>query len=231
MPMADCFGGIGMMSKALSQLEEHPMPVHMKGLAQTSFETMAPEMGGFNRVALTNFWLFSPLLERMMTQTPSINALMRTTTALTIVNAGVKDNVLPGSASATVNFRLLPGDTLADVQAHMRKVIANDAIRISDATTYNAEASRVASVDGAAYGTINRTVREVLPDAIVAPGLMIAATDSRHFGAVSDNIFKFSPVRAGPDDLPRFHGTNERMSVKNYTDMIRFYHQLARNSL
>lgn len=222
---------IGMMSKALSQLEEHPMPVHMKGLAQTSFETMAPEMGGFNRVALTNFWLFSPLLERMMTQTPSINALMRTTTALTIVNAGVKDNVLPGSASATVNFRLLPGDTLADVQAHMRKVIANDAIRISDATTYNAEASRVASVDGAAYGTINRTVREVLPDAIVAPGLMIAATDSRHFGGVSDNIFKFSPVHAGPDDLPRFHGTNERMSVKNYTDMIRFYHQLARNSL
>jgi carboxypeptidase PM20D1 len=222
---------IGMMSKALSQLEEHQMPVRMKGLPQTSFEILAPEMSGFNRVALSNFWLFSPVLERMMVQTPSVNALLRTTTALTIVNAGVKDNVLPGGASATVNFRLLPGDTLADVQAHMRKVIGNDAIRISDATTYNAEASRVASVDGAAYGIVNRTVREVLPDAVVAPGLMVAATDSRHFGEVSDNILKFSPVRARPEDLPRFHGTNERMSVKNYADMIRFYHQLARNSL
>jgi carboxypeptidase PM20D1 len=60
---------------------------------------------------------------------------------------------------------------------------------------------------------------------------MVAATDSRHFGEVSDNILKFSPVRARPEDLPRFHGTNERMSVKNYADMIRFYHQLARNSL
>jgi len=129
-----------------------------------------------------------------------------------------------------VNFRLLPGDTLTDVKDHMRKVIGNDAIRISDATTYNAEASHVASVDGAAYGIVNRTVREVFPDAVVAPGLMVAATDSRHFEAVSDNILKFGPVRATSEDLPRFHGTNERMSVKNYGDMIRFYHQLARNS-
>ncbi|MGO4378837.1 M20 family peptidase [Pseudoduganella sp. RAF19] len=221
---------IGMMSKALADLEANQMPVHMKGLPQTSFEILAPEMSGFNRVALSNFWLFSPVLERVMVKTPSVNALMRTTTALTMVNAGVKDNVLPGSASATVNFRLLPGDTLTDVKDHMRKVIGNDAIRISDATTYNAEASHVASVDGVAYGIVNRTVREVFPDAVVAPGLMVAATDSRHFEAVSDNILKFGPVRATSEDLPRFHGTNERMSVKNYGDMIRFYHQLARNS-
>lgn len=221
---------IGMMSKALANLEAKQMPVHLQGLPQTSFEILAPEMKGFNRVALSNFWLFSPLLERMLVQTPSVNALMRTTTALTVVNAGVKDNVLPGSASAIVNFRLLPGDTLADVKDHMRKAIGNDAVRISDATTYNAEATRVAPVDGVAYGIVNRTVREILPDAVVAPSLMIAATDSRHFDALSDNILKFSPVRAKPEDLPRFHGSNERMSVKNYADMIRFYHQLAKNS-
>jgi carboxypeptidase PM20D1 len=73
-------------------------------------------------------------------------------------------------------------------------------------------------------------VREVFPGTLVAPGLMIGATDSRHFQAVSDHIYRFSPVRAKPEDLSRFHGTNERMSVANYGELIRFYHQLLRNS-
>jgi len=221
---------IGMMSKALAQLESNQMPVRMAGLPQQSFETLAPEMGGLNRVVLSNFWLFSPLLERTLVKSPGINALMRTTTALTIVNAGVKDNVLPGTASATVNFRLLPGDTLAGVQQHMQSVIGNDRIRISPDGSSNSEASRVARQDGAGYATVNRTVREVFPDAVVAPGLMIGATDSRYFDQMSDSVLKFGPVRAGPEDLPRFHGTNERMSVKGYADMIRFYHQLLKNS-
>jgi len=221
---------IGMMSKALVALETQQMPVRLAGLPQQSFETLAPEMGGVNRVVLSNFWLFSPLLERMLVKTPSVNALTRTTTALTVVNAGMKDNVLPGTASATVNFRLLPGDTLAQVKEHVRSAIGNDAIRISDAVSSNTEASRVARQDGTGYAAVNRTIREVFADVVVAPGLMVGATDSRYFDKMSDSVLKFGPVRATPEDLPRFHGTNERMSVKGYADMIRFYHQLLKNS-
>ncbi len=221
---------IGMMSKALVALESNQMPVRMAGLPRQSFETMAPEMKGINHVALSNFWLFRPMLERMLAKGPSTNALIRTTTALTIVNAGVKDNVLPGTASATVNFRLLPGDTLADVEQHMHKVIGNEKIRIRPDGDFNTEASRVARQDGAPYAAVNRTIRQVFPDVIVAPGLMIGATDSRYFDGMSDSVLKFGPVRAKPEDLPRFHGTNERMSVKGYADMIRFYHQLLKNS-
>ncbi|WP_426340242.1 M20 family peptidase [Pseudoduganella sp. S-14] len=221
---------IGMMSKALVALEANPMPVRMAGLPQQSFEAMAPEMSGMNRVALSNFWLFKPMLERMLAKTPSTNALIRTTTALTIVNAGVKDNVLPGTASATVNFRLLPGDTLAAVEQHMRKAIGNDRIRITPEGDFNTEASRVARQDGAPFAAVNRTIRQVFPDVVVTPGLMIGATDSRYFDGMSDSVLKFGPVRAHPEDLPRFHGTNERMSVKGYADMIRFYHQLLKNS-
>ncbi len=221
---------IGMMSKALVALEANPMPVRMAGLPQQSFEMMAPEMSGMNRVALSNFWLFKPMLERMLAKAPSTNALIRTTTALTIVNAGVKDNVLPGTASATVNFRLLPGDTLAGVEQHMHQVIGNDKVRITPDGDFNTEASRVARQDGAAFTAVNRTIRQVFPDVVVAPGLMIGATDSRYFDGMSDSVLKFGPVRAQPEDLPRFHGTNERMSVKGYADMIRFYHQLLKNS-
>ena len=82
----------------------------------------------------------------------------------------------------------------------------------------------------ASFRTLNRTIREIFPDVIVAPGLMVAATDSRHYAGITDNIFRFSPVRANSDDLKRFHGTNERLSIEGYADMIRFYRRLLENS-
>jgi carboxypeptidase PM20D1 len=88
------------------------------------------------------------------------------------------------------------------------------------------EPSKVAPTSSTQYRLLQTTIREVFPTAMVAPGLMIGATDSRHLGEVSDHIFKFSPVIAKPVDLPRFHGTNERLGVGNYADAIRFYHRL-----
>ena len=82
----------------------------------------------------------------------------------------------------------------------------------------------------AAAQRLSRTIREIFPDAIVVPGLMVAATDSRNYLDVTDNIFRFSPVRATAEDLTRFHGTNERISVENYADMIRFYRRLVQNT-
>ena len=155
--------------------------------------------------------------------------MLRTTTALTIVNAGNADNVLPGRANATVNFRLLPGDTSDAVIAHVTDTIANPAITLEKAPGFS-EASKVAATDSAGYQLINRTLRQLHPDVIVAPGLMVAATDSRYFDGVADNIYKFSPVRAKPEDLKRFHGTNERISIANHVELIQFWHQFIGNS-
>ncbi len=220
---------VGMMSTALARLEDRQLPANIRGVALDMFETIAPEMSGLNRVLLSNLWLFKPLVQRELAKSGSTNAMLRTTTALTMVHAGNKDNVLPGKIDATVNFRLLPGDTQASVLEHVRQTVANEAIKLS---TYsgNADPSRVSPVSGKPYQLLNRSIRETFPGTLVAPGLMLGATDSRHFEAISDNIFKFSPVRATAEDLPRFHGTNERISVKNYAEMIRFYHQLLINS-
>ena len=84
----------------------------------------------------------------------------------------------------------------------------------------------MAPTDSAQYRLLDKTIHEVFPGVLVAPGLMIAATDSVHYGEISDHIFKFSPVRANAEDLKRFHGTNERLSVANYAEAIRFYHRL-----
>jgi len=155
--------------------------------------------------------------------------MLRTTTALTIMNAGNADNVLPGRATAAVNFRLLPGDSSDTVAEHVTKVVGNPGVSVAKAAGFS-EASRVAASDAPGFRLVTRTLRELHPDVVVAPGLMLGATDSRHFEGVADNIYKFSPVRAGPDDLKRFHGTNERISSANYAEMIQFYHQLLRNA-
>ena len=121
---------IGMMSAALARLEDHRLPMQIRGTVSEMFDTLAPEMSGFNRVVLSNLWLFKPLLLREFEKTGPTEAMVRTTTALTIFNAGDKDNVLPGNAAATVNFRLIPGDTQASVIDHVRATVGNERIAV-----------------------------------------------------------------------------------------------------
>jgi carboxypeptidase PM20D1 len=193
------------------------------------FDTLAPEMSGFNRVVLSNLWLFKPLLLREFEKNGPTEATVRTTTALTIFSAGDKDNVLPGNAEASVNFRLIPGDTQASVSEHVRSTIRNERISIKPFSG-NTDPPPVTDTTSPSFQMLNRTIREVFPDVIVAPGLMVGATDSRHYVGLTDRIFRFSPVRANSDDLKRFHGTNERLSIEGYADMIRFYRRLIENA-
>jgi carboxypeptidase PM20D1 len=229
MPPPKGTSAIAMMSAALNRIDDDQFPAALKGVAREMFDTVAPEMSGFNRIALSNLWLFGPVVQKQLEAGASTNAMLRTTTALTIVNAGNKENVLPGRAEATVNFRLLPGDNLTGVLAHVKQAVAND--RFEFVTLPGAtDPSKVAPTDSASYRLIERSVRELFPGTVVAPGLMIGGTDSQHFGNVSDHIYKFSPVRARPEDLPRFHGTNERISTANLAELIRFYHRLVQQA-
>jgi carboxypeptidase PM20D1 len=219
---------IGAMSAALTDLERKQMPAELTGVARDMFDIIAPEMPGMNRVVLSNLWLFAPVVKQQLEQSAGTNAMLRTTTALTVIHAGNKDNVLPGRADAVVNFRVRPGDTVAGVMDHVKQTVNNEEVH-AELDAGSSEPSPVSPVDSAQYALINRTIREVFSDAVVAPGIVIGATDARHYREVSDHVYRFSPVRAGKDDLPRFHGTNERIGVDNYLEAVRFYVQLARN--
>jgi carboxypeptidase PM20D1 len=216
---------IGALAAALAKLERSPMPAAIRGVPAQMLETLAPEMSGLKRVALSNLWLFGPLVTAGLEGSPATNAMLRTTTALTVVRGGNKENVLPGEAVALVNFRLLPGDRIERIVDHARRTIHDDRIRIEVAPG-SSEASAVAATDSASFRLLDRTVRELFPGVVVAPGLMIGGSDSRHMAAIADNVYKFSPVRARREDLPRFHGTDERISIANYAELIRFYHRL-----
>lgn len=229
MPPAAGSSAIGRLSAALVRLDQNPMPGGIQGAAAEMFEAVAPEMPFDQRLALSNLWLTRPLVEHMLARGRATNAMLRTTTAMTIVNAGNKQNVLPGRAEAVVNFRILPGDTPASVQAHVERVIADERIDVQSSGVAF-EPSKLSSAQAAPFKLIERVAREVFPDALVAPGLMLAASDARHFDAITEHSYRFMPIRFRSEDLPRVHGTDERIGVEQLADMVRFYHRLLSQS-
>ncbi|MGD9838525.1 MAG: M20 family peptidase [Afipia sp.] len=220
---------IGKLSAALARLEKRPFPASVSGVMRETLQTVAPEMDFSSRLVLSNLWLFEPLVRAQLLKTAQTAATIRTTTALTIFNAGNKENVLPGRAEAIVNFRLLPGETEDSVIARVKSIIGDDRVKVTPLPG-NTNPPPMTSTAAPDYQMVNRTIREIFPDVLVAPGLMVAATDSRNYLDVTGSIFRFSPVRATAEDLKRFHGTNERLSVANYADMIRFYRRLMQNA-
>jgi carboxypeptidase PM20D1 len=229
MPPGAGASAIGMLSAALARLDQHPMPGGIQGAAAEMFAAVAPELPFGQRVAMSNLWLLRPVVEQMLGKGAATNAMMRTTTAMTILKAGIKDNVLPGQAEAVVNFRILPGDTAASVAEHVVRVIDDPRIAVQPLGV-GFEPSRLSSPASSPFRVIERTVREVFPDCIVAPSLMLAASDARHFDDIAAQSFRFMPIRFKPEDLARPHGTNERIPVAQLADMVRFYHRLLQSS-
>jgi len=229
MPPSD--SAIGILSRAIVRLEARPMPVRFDHLAEQRLMTLAPELSFPRRLVLANLWLFRPLVVRALASTPATSAMLRTTTAVTMLSAGVKENVLPSRASALVNFRILPGDTIAGVLGHVRRAISDPRVEIALAGEHSAEPSPISSTQTPGFEAIARAVREVSPEAVVAPGLVLGATDARHYQALSDCVYRFLPVRLGPDDVARVHGSNERIAIEDYRRAVRIYIQLLRRAV
>lgn len=226
MPPAET--AIGVLSKAIVNLQETPFPATIDGATGIFFDHIAPEMSWPFKALISNRWLTEGLLIHQLSKEPSSNAIVRTTTAPTIISGGVKDNVLPSEASAKVNFRIRPGETQATVADHVRKIIADPRIEVS--INMGNEPSAISGTESFGFQVIQKSIQEVFPGVIVAPSLVIGGTDSRHYQELSDNIYRFMPVMIHKEDLTRIHGKNERVSVENYHQSIRFFRQLILNS-
>jgi carboxypeptidase PM20D1 len=203
------------------------MPARLDGPTRHMFDQVGPELPTLQRALFANLWLTRPVLIRKLQQTPATNAMIRTTTAPTIFQAGTKDNVLPSHARAAINFRILPGDSIRTVIEHVTRVVDDDRIDIKVGGRFSAELSPVSRIDSDAFGTLERTVRSIVPNAVVAPYLVVVVTDARHYGDLSENIFRFLPLQLNSDDLKRMHGVDERVGIRDYERAIRMYRQLV----
>jgi len=222
---------VGRLARAVTRLQEQPLPAKLTQPVRDMLEALGPHMPWSKRLALSNLWLFEPLLVSQMAGSRSTQAHVRTTTAPTMLTAGVKENVLPQSASAIVNFRILPGQTRQQVIRQVENVIADDAVQVEENGSISSEPSAVSGKKSNAFKTLVRSIRQVNPDVLVSPVLLFGATDSRHFGGLSENIYRFTPIRITGKDFKRIHGTNERIAVSDYKNAIRFYYQLITNTV
>lgn len=215
---------IDILTQAITRLRENPFDADFSPSTQDFIEYIGPEQPFLQRIVFANQWLFKSVIVGIYEQSPGGNAMVRTTTAPTVIHAGVKDNVIPTLAKATVNFRLLPGDTQQSVVERVTAVIADHRVNVTKLSFGN-DPSAVTPVDGYGFKTVETAIRKTFDQTIVAPFLMIGATDSRHFGEVSDQIIKFSPM----NDPIGFHGIDERISIKGYQDGIWFFEQLIKS--
>lgn len=220
---------IDVMAKAIAALKQNPLPAKITKPLEGFMEYLGPEMPLKNKIVFANKSLLEPLILKIYESSASSNALIRTTTSPTIFNSGVKDNIIPLTASATVNFRVLPETKIDDVIAHVKSTINDDRIMITKGA-FSSEASKLSSTDSASFKLLNSTILQIFPDVLVSPNLVAGATDSRHFNDISDNIYRFSPIHLNKFSIKSFHGLNERVAVSDFYDSIEFYVQLIKNS-
>jgi carboxypeptidase PM20D1 len=215
---------VSLVAEAVDRI--HSMPIERGlagGPALGMMRALAPELSLTNRMAVSNEWLFAPLLRQRLSGNPAAQALLGTTIAPTVISGGSRENVLPAEATALINFRIHPRDDAADLLRRARQAVADmEGVRV-EWRGQPRDASPISSATSSSYALIAALARDMLPDAPVAPGLVLAGTDSRHYADVAENVYRFQPLLFTTEDLERPHGVNERLSLENLERMIRFY--------
>lgn len=221
---------IGLLCNAINRLQTKQFPAKIDGAAKGLFSYAGPEMNLLYKSLFANLWLTKRLVKNQLLNDPTAASLVRTTTAPTIFNSGLKENVMPSEATAKINFRIIPGESIESVLKRVKKIINQPLIKVSLLEDFSSNPSKISSTESFGYRVLQRTVQQIFPEVIISPGLVIAATDARHYEEVSDNIYRFTPIVIDRSDLKGIHGNNEHISVDNFENALRFYKQLLINS-
>ncbi|MBV1905436.1 MAG: M20/M25/M40 family metallo-hydrolase [Pseudomonadales bacterium] len=216
------------LSQAVVSVSENKFPLDTS-VFETMMEPVAQEMPFYKKAVLANIGMLAPMISGLVEQQPQFNALVRTTTAPTMLLGSPKENVLPIYAKAIINHRILPGETVASTKEFVVKAIANEQVSVAIINQSN-DPSPVSSVISKAYQAIEKTIQETVEQEIlVVPGILPAATDSKYYAEISDDTYRFVFAEINMSEN-RFHGTNERIGVESYMAAVRFYVRLVENS-
>ncbi|PXX62177.1 carboxypeptidase PM20D1 [Nocardia tenerifensis] len=215
---------VGRIARAVTRIQDHPMPLRMTAVTADMLARLRPAMPASRRRLLGFAGVAAPLITRVMAMRPQTEAMVRTTTAPTVIRGGVKANVLPQHAEASINFRILPGDSVASVLAHCRKVVRDSGVHIE--AEGMASEPTVHTAPGPAFELVADIARAIVPGTVVTTGIVPGATDSRHYHDLAGTRCNFAPIVLGERDLASIHGTDERLSRVNYARLIEFNRRL-----
>lgn len=218
---------VGVLSAACCRVENKPFKSHLTKPVAAMFDTLGRHSSFVYRMIFSNLWLFKPVLDMICKKSGGeLNALMRTTVAFTQMSGSKAENVIPPEATMVSNMRLNPMDTMDSAVEYIKNTVNNENIEISVIDGMNP--SRVSELDCEAYNKVATAVASTWKGCIVSPYLMVQCSDSRHYGRISDKVYRFSAMDLTSEERATIHGNNERIRIEAVNKTVEFYIRLIK---
>lgn len=217
---------LGALADVIKDIEVHQFKAKMPAFVYELFTKIGKNVSYPARIVTCNLWLLKPLITAVMKKIPPAASLIHTTTAVTMAEGSPAANVLPQKASVTVNFRMMPGVTIKNVEEHIRKCVRNKDIEVE--YLKGKEASKVSPTDSRSFKILEEICTHTDRDLLVAPYLVMGGTDAYHYEEVCDNIYRFAPFVMDAKLLLTTHGTDERIPIACMADALKFFKRYIR---
>ncbi len=218
---------VGILARACCRVENNPFKYHITEPVEYMFDTLGRHSTFLYRVIFANLWCFAPLLNMLAKKSGGeMNALLRTTVAFTQMSGSSASNVIPQSAYMVSNMRLNPEDSIDSAIEYIQKTVGDENVVLSQVN--GMEPSRISTLECEGWRKLSRAVSDTWRDAVVSPYLMVQCSDSRHYGVISDRVYRFSAMDLTSEERATIHGVNERIRLETACRAVEFYIRLIR---
>ena len=220
--------GLGRLAAAVTRIEAKPFPVTLTKPVAEMFDTLGRRSSFVYKLIFANLWCFLPVLDAMCKKSGGeLNAMMRTTCAFTMAEGSKASNVLPPRARMVANLRIISGSTCDSTLARLKTLVADDGI--STSIMHGTDPCKISRTEGYGWEKLTRAIAETWPSAEVSPYLMFAASDSRHYSAISENVYRFSTMELTKEERAGIHGHDEHIPLPKIVKTVQFYVRLMRS--
>ena len=215
------------LAKACRKVVDNPFQMHLTKPVAEMFDTLGRHSSFLYKLIFSNLWCFKPVLNLICKSSGGeMNALVRTTTAFTQMEGSTARNVIPAKASMVSNMRLNPADSVASALAYLKQTVADESVELEVLESF--EPSRISETDCDGYRKVASAVANTWRGCITTPYLMVQCSDSRHYGRISDKVYRFSAMDLTKEERGTIHGNNERIRVEALHRAVEFYIRLLR---
>ena len=220
--------GLGRLAAAVTRIEAKPFPVTLTKPVAEMFDTLGRRSSFVYKLIFANLWCFLPVLDAMCKKSGGeLNAMMRTTCAFTMAEGSKASNVLPPRARMVANLRIISGSTCEGTLARLKALVADEGIVTS--IIHGTDPCKISRTEGYGWEKLTRAIAETWPNAEVSPYLMFAASDSRHYSAISENVYRFSTMELTKEERAGIHGHDEHIPLTKIVKTVQFYVRLMRS--